>query len=65
MSFKSSEEIKTMCDEHWSYIEKGLKLSGIEIDVLKHIEFHYKTAMYHGYKHAMEDSNVKIDCNNL
>lgn len=45
---------KQLADEHWGYIEALLKAHEEEFNI-KQIEFHYKSAFIHGYKHAMED----------
>lgn len=45
---------KQLADEHWGYIEALLKAHEEEYNI-KQIEFHYKSAFIHGYKHAMED----------
>lgn len=45
---------KQLADEHWGYIEALLKAHEEEYNI-KQIEFHYKSAFIHGYKHAMEE----------
>jgi len=60
----NSEEklLKKMIDSHWSYVKKVIEIE-IESNIfeiskekyLETIEFHYKTAMAHGYKHAKEE----------
>lgn len=45
---------KQLADEHWEYIEALLKAHEEEYNI-KQIEFHYKSAFIHGYKHAIEE----------
>ena len=67
MKFKSNEELKKMCDEHWSYIRKLVVMHDEHLDpkIVDKIGYHYTTAMYHGYKHAVEDMGKQVDKNNL
>ncbi|MBW2030738.1 MAG: hypothetical protein JRJ31_16875 [Deltaproteobacteria bacterium] len=53
-----------LADEHWEYISGVIerehpKLSETSPEALasylEAIEYHFKTAFVHGYKHAMED----------
>lgn len=51
--------INDIAREHWLYIQGLLEVSLVNEsyerdEVLKMIEFHYQTAMIHGWKHAME-----------
>lgn len=48
------KDANQLADEHWGYIEALLKAHEEEFNI-KQIEFHYKSAFIHGYKHAMED----------
>ena len=56
------EEASKKCLAHWKYVE-GILLTGEEpvepfSDIEKKIniiEFHYRTAFMHGYKHGRED----------
>jgi hypothetical protein len=45
-----------LADEHWVYIRSLLVTHGDDgdPDELAKIEFHYKSAMIHGYKHGQE-----------
>jgi len=47
---------KILIEEHWKYIESLLRIhkKNNENDI-KIIEFHYKTAFAHGWKHAVEE----------
>jgi hypothetical protein len=58
-------EVDKLCDNHWEYIKNVLlkgkncsypnaPLQKEESDLLKLIEFHYKTAMAHGFKHGVQ-----------
>lgn len=44
-----------LASDHWNYIEGILKAHDLDDKYIKTIEYHYKTAFIHGYKHAMED----------
>lgn len=52
------ERADTLVRDHWEYIQALLLVQNCDEDDLKMIEFHYKTAFLHGYKHGIEDSNV-------
>lgn len=52
---KERTRAEQLADEHWAYILDLLKMHGQE--ELDKIEFHYKTAMVHGYKHGQADAN--------
>lgn len=46
-----------LAEAHWEYIKGVLEIHGQkELDV---IEYHYKTAMIHGYKHGQTDAMAK------
>ncbi len=55
---KTKEELKKLIDDHWKYLSGVLEISGVESNVRKEIEFHYKTAFEHGYKHCQEDKQL-------
>lgn len=48
---------KALADQHWQYIVDLLRIhvSDWDQDELAQLEFHYKTAMIHGYKHGVDD----------
>ena len=51
-----NEFLNKLVDDHWEYV-MGVLLSSIpERDAyeLAEIEYHYKTAMKHGWRHAKE-----------
>ena len=51
-----------MINDHWKYVYSVLFMaSGKERNDLSEIEFHYKSAMSHGYKHAQQDHGIKTD----
>lgn len=56
---KTSEELKKMCDEHWKFIEDILLHHSVNEDEIKRIGFYYKSALFHGYKHALTDLGEK------
>jgi len=47
-----------LAEAHWGYISNLLKNSGVGEQEVLRIEFHYKTAMVHGYKHGVEDAKL-------
>lgn len=47
-----ASEVKELVDAHWKYIGALLKAHGIVGVEL--IEYHYRTAFVHGYKHGVE-----------
>jgi hypothetical protein len=53
---------KILADEHWAYIRSLLVTHGDDgdPDELAKIEFHYKSAMIHGYKHGVDDRERAI-----
>ena len=46
--------LEDLIDEHWAYIKALLKAHGESDDSIRVIEFHYKTAFTHGFKHGKE-----------
>ncbi len=53
------ERANTLLRDHWDYIQALLSIHDCDEDDIKMIEFHYKTAFIHGYKHGVEDSKPK------
>jgi hypothetical protein len=49
-------QAQAIAEEHWEYIRRLLVTHGDDgdPDELAKIEFHYKSAMIHGYKHGQE-----------
>jgi hypothetical protein len=54
-----NEGIDSMVLAHWRYVHALLEVHGVSEDQLIIIGFHYKSAMYHGYKHGIEDGKIK------
>lgn len=54
---------KAIADQHWQYIVDLLRIhfGGWEADELAQLEFHYKTAMIHGYKHGVADRERALE----
>jgi len=46
---------------HWDYIDEVLVKDGVSLRDRWRIGFHYKQAMIHGYKHALQDIDASID----
>lgn len=47
------DKLKEMIEAHWAYVREVLNRAGEDRGVIEKIGFHYKTAMEHGWKHAM------------
>lgn len=50
------KKAKQLADEHWSYVEGLLNYHNEDEAIIKKIGFHYRTAMIHGYKHGLDES---------
>ena len=47
--------VKKLIDDHWKYIKGVLENTKSKTDYeITEIEYHYKTAMEHGWRHAKE-----------
>jgi hypothetical protein len=46
--------LNKLINDHWKYIEGVLDKAGTYESQLKEIEYHYKTAFAHGWKHHAE-----------
>ena len=46
---------KKIIDAHWKYIERLLYVHNEDKATIRKIEYHYKTAMQHGWKHCKQD----------
>lgn len=49
-----------LADEHWSYIRFLLLTHGTKEEDLGQVEFHYRSAFVHGYKHGLEAKNEGV-----
>lgn len=58
---KTEEEIHKMASEHWRYVKAVIINSepNINHNMFEIIGFHYMSAMAHGYKHGIQDSEQK------
>ena len=57
--YKSKEEIDELINAHWEYVKELLTFGQpipLKLQDLDIIEFHYKSAFRHGYKHGVEDA---------
>ena len=45
----------TLADEHWKWVQGVFDSAGVDMLSLNVVGYLYKTAMIHGYKHAIED----------
>lgn len=48
-------KLEKLIESHWNYVKELLTVSGESERHIKLIEFHYKTAFAHGWKHAIEE----------
>lgn len=55
MTKEQSEQAKLLTEQHWKYIHSLLTIHDIDDSTIEVVEFHYKSAMYHGIKHGCED----------
>lgn len=53
------KEIQKLIEDHWNYINDLLYAHGQSKEIIEIVEFHYKTAFEHGWKHAIEDIEIK------
>lgn len=51
-------DIDTLADQHWQYIRALLIQHGEDLCTVEKIGFHYKSAMKHGWKHAVERMSI-------
>lgn len=51
---KDKEFLDKLIKDHWNYIEGVLDKAGTYPTALAEIEYHYKTAFSHGWRHAKE-----------
>ena len=55
------KELEKMISDHWAYVAEVIIMHTHDApavapsELLEIVEFHYKTAFEHGYKHAMQD----------
>ena len=50
----TNDQVKVMIEEHWEYVKGVLESDLLDSDRINMIEYHYKTAMKHGFKHGVE-----------
>ncbi len=50
------KEKKALIEAHWEYVKEVLSWTPISPTDIKLIEFHYKSAFYHGWKHGVEST---------
>lgn len=61
------ERAKKLADEHWGYISELLCIHGHGQgdNMLEILSFYYKSAMIHGYKHALQDEGIEEKMDNF
>ena len=52
------DPLEHLIDAHWLYVSEFLKAHNEPEDTIAKIEFHYKSAFRHGYKHANEYTGI-------
>jgi len=50
----NNKELTNLVEAHWDYIKKLLIAHRTEGEMITLVEFHYKSAFTHGYKHGIE-----------
>ena len=58
MSAKTNDQIKELADDHWVWIFGLIDTIDGKI-TMETVEYLYKTGIYHGYKHAIDDIGEK------
>jgi hypothetical protein len=62
MEDENKDQLKasTLADQHWKYVSDLLTahFGDWDSDELAQIQFHYKTAMIHGYRHGVADERA-------
>ena len=53
MEEQRSSEVDRLIKDHWAYVKGVLERAGTG-SVMIEIEYHYKTAFWHGFKHGFE-----------
>ena len=48
------DPVEIMIEDHWKYVKGVLESDLLDSDRIDMIEYHYKTAMKHGFKHGVE-----------
>ena len=54
-------DIEKLIDDHWDYVKSVLDHAHMDADEMDNIEFHYKTAFEHGWKHGMGEKSGRIN----
>jgi hypothetical protein len=60
---KSKEELTSLINAHFSYIENLLLSHGESDIMIDLVKFHYCSAFEHGYKHAVQDFESLLSSN--
>jgi len=53
---REKSTLDILIDDHWKYV-KGILTNSSNGSDASEIEYHYKTAFRHGYKHGFEEGN--------
>ena len=48
-------DVEVLAEAHTKYIVKLMEAHGEDSITIKKVQFHYKSAFLHGWKHAIED----------
>ena len=52
--------LEKLIDNHWLYVDGILENTGIEYKDKRRLEYHYRTAMAHGWKHCKQYCKSKF-----
>lgn len=55
----TDREIKEIADKHWRWIEGLFESIDDTVIGISAVEYLYKTAFYHGWKHALQSNQNK------
>lgn len=57
-SLTDADRAQHLADAHWTYIARLMYAHDEDEEIMELCGFHYRTAFIHGYKHALEDTDV-------
>lgn len=55
MTPETKGRVEELAFAHWSYVESVLRAHEVIDAEIRACGHHYRTAFFHGYKHALED----------
>ena len=60
MTEENTKRANQLAEEHWDYIQCVLEWHDVDSKTIFNIGNHYRAALIHGYKHAIEDMETKL-----